>query len=475
MGNFSRQLCIYHALEGLREGLSDYIHPSRVALIYALTPEEENLRIYDPYDLLRGHEPILEELFLKKKIWLQTEAQKLSHLRELVKFENLKLSGLISFGGWSNSLYYQKWFTEHHFDLCSTGPIERWLEQATRLLAQDFALESSLTLGNTALVLEGLGLHAIRDYIVDKRNELLGLDTHLRIYPLLKSILELSKTKEEGAWARGKLAFVEPSLLNTLDFEISFPQEEQPSLHNIKHVRKLLTAVQHTEMKMISDGEKIVGISKSPLPKSSLKADFRGSHGFLYLDEELICSFQDGVFRGSNREPNLVVLEELLLETDLSEEQRNNLLKVVTSLVKASQSHKHGCSLILDLNEPPLEDIAGQNLERPLNLLYLPHLRLAKSLARVDGALHLTRDATLKKFACLLDGARVSGEDRSRGARFNSALRFTARREKVILIVVSADRPVSVIQNGVELTARCFWSGSCFCEHPSLKEWLQKG
>ncbi len=81
----------------------------------------------------------------------------------------------------------------------------------------------------------------------------------------------------------------------------------------------------------------------------------------------------------------------------------------------------------------------------------------------------------MKKFACLLDGARVSGEDRSRGARFNSALRFTARREKVILIVVSADRPVSVIQNGVELTARCFWSGSCFCEHPSLKEWLQKG
>lgn len=473
MVKFSRQLSLYYALEGLKEGLSQFTHPSRVALIYALSPEEDSLRVYDPYDLLRGHEPVLEELFLKEKIWLKVGKDRLSQLGDLIKFENLRLSGLISFGGWSNSLYYQKWFTEHHFDLCSTGPIERWLEQAVRLLAQDFALESSMTLGNTALMLEGLALHAIRDYIVDKRNELMGLDTHLRIYPILKIILALSKTKEEGAWARGKLAFVDPYLLSDLNFEIRFPKEESPFLGNIKHVRKLLTAVQHTEMKMISDGNKIVGISRDTLPKATLKADFRGSHGFLYLDDELVCSFQDGIFRGTNREPSLVVLEELLLETDLLEEKRNALFKVTNSLVRASQNHKHGCSLILDLNDPPLEDIAGQNLEEPLDLLYLPHLRLAKSLARVDGALHITKNAQLKRFACLLDGEKVAGEDRSRGARFNSALRFTAKREKVIVVVVSSDRPVSVIQNGVELNAICHWEGSCFCEHPPFKEWLK--
>ena len=53
-----RNQCIYHTLDGLRDGLSQFSQPSRVALIYAIE-EQAPIRVYDPQHLLHGHEPIL--------------------------------------------------------------------------------------------------------------------------------------------------------------------------------------------------------------------------------------------------------------------------------------------------------------------------------------------------------------------------------------------------------------------------------
>jgi len=82
----------------------------------------------------------------------------------------------------------------------------------------------------------------------------------------------------------------------------------------------------------------------------------------------------------------------------------------------------------------------------------------------------------LHAFACLLDGRAIVGEDRARGARFNSALRFTAQNENVVVVVVSSDRRISVLQGGVELTAQCEWKS--FSEFatlpPTLEQWLER-
>ena len=131
------------------------------------------------------------------------------------------------------------------------------------------------------------------------------------------------------------------------------------------------------------------------------------------------------------------------------------------------------CTLIIDLNDSPIE-ISGQQLEHPINLRQENLLGLAKALARVDGALHIGEDLHLHGFACLLDGRAVPGEDRARGARFNSALRFTAVHDNVLVVVVSFDKPVSVIQGGVELTAQCEWEpfSKLVTAPPTLEEWL---
>ena len=163
------------------------------------------------------------------------------------------------------------------------------------------------------------------------------------------------------------------------------------------------------------------------------------------------------------------------MESDLDPERSSFLFKIVCSLAHFAENAKFGCTLILDLNDDPVA-LSGQKLERPIDLRQLNYLELAKSLAKVDGALHICRDLKLHAFACLLDGRSIPGEDRARGARFNSALRFTAEHRNLIVVVVSSDRPVSTIQEGIEVSAQCQWNpvSACTVQHHTLSEWLSE-
>jgi hypothetical protein len=468
-----QNLCIFHALDGLREGLSQFSGPSRAALIYAVTPQDP-IRIYDPQGLLRGHEPKLKQLYLEDRDWARDGAQEKTDLPEEVLQQDLELSGLISFGGKSRSIRYQMWFTEHHPNICSAGPVTRWLEHATRLLSQDFACGNMLSVGTSGYVLQDCGRHAVRDHIVDARNLTMGWDTRLRIYPILEATLSISKTREEGEHPFGRLVFVEPASLETLHFLARFPSMEQPSLRDTKHIRKLLQSVEHSPNMLISDGNNILGVARGEIPEFSVIADFKGAHGLLSLPCGPVCSFSDGAFHSTNRKPNLVQLEEALLELPLDDTTRYELFKTVNHLVRSAQERKHGCALALDFSTPPL-NLSGQHLTHSLDLTMPENLSLATSLAKMDGALHIGADLHLHGFACLLDGRSVPGENMARGARFNSALRFSAENEHVIVVVVSSDRPASTIQHGTELTALCEWSPvhRCLTPPPLLEDWLE--
>lgn len=465
-------ICVHHILDGLRVGLSHFSRPSRVACIFAACAGD-GPRIYDPQNLLRGHEPRLAEVYLDADAWRRPRPDgPLVEFLDPAEAHDLTLSGLIAFGGTSRAVAYQMWFTEHHPDLCSVGPIKRWLEYAVRLFSQNCEFRNVLNLDTAEYLLQDCALHAVRDHIVDERSRLLGLDTGLRIYPVLDAVLGASKTREEGAWPRGSLAFVEPDFLDRVRFLARFPEHERPSIENTKHVRKLLQAVEGGGRVLVSDGRTLAGIARDGLPEATLLAEFRGGHGFLRLDRDLVCSFADGNFHSSNRQAVLVHLEEALLETGLDPARQHDLFQAVSHIVASARDHRHGCAILVDLGEAPV-DVAGQRLAEPLALDGDGVLDLACSLARVDGAVHLGADLRLHGFGCLMDGLAVPGENRARGARFNSALRFTARNQQIVVVVVSSDRPVSVIQGGVELTAQCEWVAmSGLPSPPLLAEWI---
>jgi hypothetical protein len=211
------------------------------------------------------------------------------------------------------------------------------------------------------------------------------------------------------------------------------------------------------------------------MPERRTTADFRGEYGFLRLAGKPVCSFSDGSVYSTNQRANLVYFEEALLEFPIDPATRHELFHIVTSIVYKAGIRNHGCTLVVDINDPPVE-ISGQQLEFPLNLQKKHYLELAESLAKVDGALHVGVDRHLHGFSCLLDGRAVPGEVRARGARYNSALRFTAGHENIIIVVVSSDKPVSVIQGGVELTETCEWKpfSKLVTTPPTLEQWLNR-
>lgn len=471
---FTRQ-CVSDTLDGLRDGLSHFSGPSRTAVIFAIAPEE-SFHVCDPQNLLRGHEPRLTELFIdgsNRGTGESVERDK-SKFSDMLPEKNLDLTGLISWGGRSSSVNHQTWFTEHHPDMCAIGPTERWLEHAAWRFSHDIANEMVLYTGISGSFLREYARHAVRDYIVDRMNVELGWDSQLRVYQILDAVLGISRTREERVMPDGKLVFAERRHLETIDFLARFPELEQPLLDNFKHVRKLLQAAEDSDRMLVSDGRHIVGIcGHTQMPRFFLTADFKGSHGYLNVNDAAVCSFSDGNFLSTTRRANLVQLEEALLEFDLDPTAGSHLFKTVITLVHHAEKSKIGCTLVIDLNLPQLP-ISGQRLAQPIDLQQSHPLDLAKSLSKVDGALHIGRDLCLHGFACLLDGRAIPGEDRARGARFNSALRFTAERENIIVVVVSSDRPVSIIQEGIEVSAQCQWKPltSSLMRPMTLEEWI---
>ncbi|MBU4525342.1 MAG: DNA integrity scanning protein DisA nucleotide-binding domain protein [Desulfomicrobium sp.] len=458
---------------GLCNGLSRFSGPSRAALVYA-KHRNSPLRVYDPCDLLRGHEPRLREHYLKHKRGKQLLPAEKKHGHS--EYMTPDLAGIIACGGNFPNMFHQTWFSEHHVDTSSPGPTTRWLEYACRLLSQDLGTKSAIDLETSGYVLQNFATHAVRDHIVDMRNLSLGPDTRLRIYPLLDAVLNISKTREEGKWPMGDLIFVEPSQTHRIHYLATFGDFERPSMKDFKHIRKLLQAVEGNRHKLVSNGQKIIGIGTGRMPDFSVIAEFRGNHGFIRVQDETVCSFADGGFHSSTRQANLVQLEEVLLELNLEPNRIYTIMKVVSTLVRSAQERKHGCALVLDYGSP-LANISGQHLETPLDLKRHTDLDLATSLAKVDGALHIDlMYLKLHAFAALLDGRAVAGENRARGARYNSALRFTAENNQVVLVVVSSDRPISIIQHGAEIKAKCDWVPryQCLCEPMTLEEWIKE-
>ncbi len=466
--------CISETLAGVRDGLTRFSGESRTAVIYCLAPGD-SLYILDPQDLLRGYEPKIQEIYRDNSEW-QIYGKLIFNKNTFSNIDpvpNGQLDGRISYGGSSGSVFYQMWFTEHHPDMCSIGPTQRWLEHAVLRFSHDVANDRLLYTGISGNFLREYATHAVHDYIVDVTNLKLGLDTHIEIYHVLNSVLGISKTLEESARPHGKIIFIEPRFLNTISFLARFKDDERPMISHFKHVRKLLQSVESSNRKLISDGKNILGIVEDLHFGFHLTVDFQGKIGFLELDGEKICSFIDGSYSSTTHRAKLFQVEEALLDSSLDTASRDSLFQIIVSLVHNAQNKMFGLTLAIDLAAAPAL-ISGQSIDPPIDLRQQNRLELASALSKVDGALHLRADLHLHAFACLLDGHSIADEDRARGARYNSALRFSAEHPETIIVVVSADRPVSVIQQGKEIkySSPPQLSSRCTIRPESIDRWL---
>ena len=166
--------CLSDTLDGLCDGLSHFSHPTRASVIYAIEPADP-IRVYDPQNLLLGHELRFKELYLDSEQW-RTDAPDFGRLQKhghINPEKNIGLAGLVSFGGRSRSLFYQMWFAENNPDMCSVVPVERWLEHAAYRLSHDLGSDPEWYTAISGNFLREYATHAVRDCILDEMNRVL--------------------------------------------------------------------------------------------------------------------------------------------------------------------------------------------------------------------------------------------------------------------------------------------------------------
>ena len=229
--------CLRETLSGLRDGLSLFSGKSRTAIIFSLS-ENDELCICDPQNLLRGYEPKLKAIYIDDDSWKQKHRHHLPHssYSHIESHPNLQLDGLISYGGSSEPVCYQMWFTEHQPNICSPWPTECWLEHAVLRFSHDIANDSTLYTGISGSFLREYAKHAVHDCVVDRSETALGLDFNLEIDTILDVILAISKTSEEGKRPHGTLSFVRKKHLDRVPFISRFQNINKPLVSNFKHV-----------------------------------------------------------------------------------------------------------------------------------------------------------------------------------------------------------------------------------------------
>lgn len=467
----ARPVLIFQVMEGLRRGLSRFMGPSRVALLFSAA-ENDPLLVFDPYGALDGSKKQLRDFYLDTSQWRQGSAPSATNAGSY-SYPEPTLPGLIACGRQSGAVAYQMWFASSNNALCSAGPVEQWLAKASWILAHELSVGTSLFTRSATHTLESYSQYAIGDYLLQELRKILRAEPGFRPDEVLKATASISTTYEEGKLPTGALAFVSPRLLPQVAAKFRFPAGSRPLLHDYKHVRKLLTIVETTGNYLLSDGQFILGIGSQSLPESVITVRFRNGHGEMRLGDNLMCTFGEGEFCGLNRLPQWQDLERAITRRVQDDTSAGRLLAGIANLVTCAQDRGHGLTIIIDFGLT-LRTISGQKLEAPLNLC--ESYELVEGMSRIDGALHLDKYGQLHAFACLLDGRAIAGEDRARGARYNSALRFTADYHDSLAIVVSADGPVAILESGRQINLPPNWSvrDSIYMEPPLFADWVEQ-
>jgi hypothetical protein len=470
-------LTVFHLLEGLRKGLSRFSRkPSRSALILGLAPDKP-LKVYDYQNLLADHRGDIGKYYesnqWNKFVWTQDKPQ-----RDLGRMldDAVDAPTLNSFGSLSTTPHYQMWFTERHPLVACHGPTVRWLQRADSVLTSDrvwkgTASENPETLGQS---LEWYAPRAINHHLNIEFHDKFGRDPRLRVSDVLDAVAGISTTYEEERLATGGIVFSDDEHADQLRFVARFPLTASPSLNNWKHITKLLLAVESTGCALVSDGSRLLGICDCPHPAAAILTEFRRGTGHLYWVGSPLCTISGGRCYSAITGPDWAVLDRALTEIGMQENERERVRGILIEIAQSANEKGHGCTLLVDADAENRR-FAGQKLESPLQVSNSLGIEMAKSMAQIDGALLIDTAGRLHAFGCILDGNSTASEDRSRGARFNSALRFCISNAKVVLLVVSENGQVSMFHSGKHLTEAPSYPSvdRVISDPPTLQQWLR--
>ena len=450
--DFLKCIATFEALRGTWEGLSEFLcRPTRVAVVFA-EKENDPLRVFDYQGLLKENKASISAFFSSRNNWSTSTAIRGRPFHMAQNLSTKALNIPCSVAMHSDPMFYQCWIAEHAENVCSTGVVTRWLQNAAWILSHDIAWirHTGAAPETTEDSLRHHSRQAVRQHIGGVMHSRLGCDPRINVLKVLDAILGLSLMVEEGIKAGGRICFAENDTLDESRLTASFSLNGRPTLNAYKHLCKLMPLSILDDLCLVADSERVIGVGLiDDLAENTILAEFRGGGGTISLPEGEVCSFSNGHLYGIRRKPSFDNLPKALESARVEERHRATICKVIASIVTQAVEHEHGCLIVVD----DQKRTKGHRLSVPLDLTNSNNVDLACQMSIVDGALMIEPPCSLISFGAILSGDANEKEDPSRGARFNSAIRYTSSNSKSVVVVASEDGHVSIVFDGSEYGA----------------------
>lgn len=487
--------------EGLVDGLSRYLRtPARLAFIYS--KPGDRYRIQNNHGLLTAQHVHVVQLFMQEHERRAAGDERATNSYELslLRAGILPVVGTPFVEGGPATYWFLGFPPEHR----SLEPLRQWLRFANLQAVDALAIPQDVAFAYpgraSSHALSSYAEAAIREAVShwlttwqQRSDDSQRMTVFANLTRFLRAVRMLSLQREEGAFPQGSLLYF-PSEHAQPELDFRFGKGSEPRLDNPKHVRKLLQAVD-SAAHLVAVADRVVGIGNAPKLGPALLVRFWGTrgelrfvpnryydgmptdHGDPRLQGQSVPEFGDvaslvlGEWFGVG--PAFARLEQALRahlgpgdRPPIPEEARelDEVVGAVEKLMRLILERGKGCTLVIDRSETGR--LCGHSIERMPSRrrgarepgrLELDDVRdladerrrsLIAAMSQVDGAVHLDAHGIVRGFGCLLDGAASGTEDLARGARFNSAMRFSRANPDCLVIVVSADGPLTIFPEG---------------------------
>ncbi|HEB2439600.1 hypothetical protein CN335_12530 [Bacillus thuringiensis] len=308
----------------------------------------------------------------------------------------------------------------------------------------------------------------------------------------------ISTLNYEGHSINAKLLLVDENVIDeNINFAIKF--NEQISFKEHRKIRKLLEMTDDN-IYLIGDNKHIYGLGnlrnlhglQEGYTSRALLIDFIGRFEYKIKSIKIIHNITVGetgkyeIVNWFYEEKNLLsvkyrkmeLIENTLSETKLKdalqktfnsyflkegnangEIERDKKITDIIDIVKCAYNQKHGTTLVIttpDIAKEEVQRLKKQSIK--INLIDIKRSnyfkKIVEKITTIDGALYMDITGQFHAIGVILDGyAEAEEGDSSRGARYNSAIRYKNGKSvngNCIIIVISEDGMIDILPDNIQ-------------------------
>ncbi|MDQ1089436.1 diadenylate cyclase [Siphonobacter sp. SORGH_AS_1065] len=290
-----------------------------------------------------------------------------------------------------------------------------------------------------------LMINAAKDFM---HSVAMSVEMHEALVDLYEVCNSISSLKYEGSESIGKMVIAKQHHMNV---SLVLELEEPISIYDYRKVRKFLE-VCNDETLIVSDSYRIYGLGKitgtyNANQESLFVINFKSHYVWEVLHDDKVMMIVDYQIPALpkeriDREDFHVRISRIF--KDISEGDLNSLWEICT----VASEQKHGTMLVIsDQAESEAKRLSNQCFcIKPRKL----EASLMKQITSIDGSVLLDKDSVCYAIGVILDGMATKNGDSSRGARFNSAIRYydyVAKEIPTVIVIVSEDGMIDLIPN----------------------------